>query len=190
MKRLFFILLSTCMVGISSAQDIIVKNDGSIIKAKVLELTDKQIKYKSHTNPDGPLYTINIDGVLSITYENGEKETFSNITIEDTKTQINNQGISDRTNKEDLKAKKDIAKAIKESRIADLKAKRKTAKIIVGVSTGIIFGGALIGGILTGSTILIIGAPVVAVLGGVINGLLTKNYDTQIEGIGGPIMEY
>lgn len=69
---LFFIL------GISlsiKAQDIIVKNDGSIIQGKVFEVNNSEIKYKKKSNLDGPLYCIDRCEIFSITYENGEKDT-------------------------------------------------------------------------------------------------------------------
>lgn len=163
------------MVESLSAQDIIVKKNGDIIKAKVLELNETQIKYKNYTNIDGPLYTINIGEVLSITYENGEKESFLN---------TDKEAIDDR--KEDnLKTKNqelsEVSDAVITSRIVDLKAKRKTTKIIVGVTTGILAGGALVGGIISGSAILIVAGPVIALIGGLVSGGLTKSYDEQID---------
>ncbi len=68
-----------CVVGTADAQDILVKKDGNIVKAKVMEITPTEIKYKRFSNPDGPLYTIEKNVVLSIVYENGEKELFENL---------------------------------------------------------------------------------------------------------------
>jgi len=59
------------------AQDIILKQDGSEIKAKVLEITDQQIKYKNFDFQNGPTRNINILEVFMITYENGQKEVFN-----------------------------------------------------------------------------------------------------------------
>jgi len=59
------------------AQDIILKQDGSEIKAKVLEITDQQIKYKDFDFQSGPTRNINIPEVFMITYENGQKEVFN-----------------------------------------------------------------------------------------------------------------
>lgn len=60
-------------------QDVIVKKDGTTILSKVIEITDySKVKYKKWTNQEGPLYTIAIDDILSINYENGEKEDFGN----------------------------------------------------------------------------------------------------------------
>ncbi len=74
MKRFvlqFVILLSA--IG-AYAQDVIVMKNGDIIQSKVQEITSTEIKYKKFSNLDGPIYTIEKTTVLSINYENGEKE--------------------------------------------------------------------------------------------------------------------
>ena len=53
------------------------EKDGSEIKAKVLEITDKEIKYKNFDFQNGPTRYISISEVFMITYENGQKEVFS-----------------------------------------------------------------------------------------------------------------
>ena len=77
MKKLLF-LLSIVSLNVS-AQDIIVKKDGSTIMSKVLEVNQNEIKYKKHSNQNGPIYTISKSDILSINYENGEKDVFGNI---------------------------------------------------------------------------------------------------------------
>lgn len=68
---MFFCFSSTIM-----AQDIIVKKDGSTIKAKVEKITDMVVEYKKFTNLTGPTYTVKIEELLSINYENGERDVF------------------------------------------------------------------------------------------------------------------
>ena len=76
-KVLFFgILLSVAIA--TRAQDIIVLHDGSTILSKVLEVNSDNIKYKKFSNLTGPTYTINKSELLSINYENGEKDSFVN----------------------------------------------------------------------------------------------------------------
>ncbi len=58
------------------AQDIIVLRDGDIIQSKVQEITPTEVKYKKYSNLEGPLYTIEKSTVLSINYENGDKDKF------------------------------------------------------------------------------------------------------------------
>lgn len=78
MKKLFSILLCLCVSMIAMAQDVIVKKDGSTIISKVLEISDAQIKYKTHDNQNGPTYTISSSEVLRINYPNGSSYTPSN----------------------------------------------------------------------------------------------------------------
>lgn len=67
------LLASTLSV---SAQDVIVKKDGSIILSKVIEIGTTEVKYKKWNNQNGPNYTISKSDVQAINYENGEKESF------------------------------------------------------------------------------------------------------------------
>lgn len=60
------------------ADDIIVLNTGDIIRASVLEIGTSEIKYKKSSNINGPTYTILKNDVLSIIYDNGDKDSFEN----------------------------------------------------------------------------------------------------------------
>lgn len=75
----FKILFILCILVslIAKAQDILSLKNGDIIKAVVSEINQTEIKYKKSSNPNGPLYTIDKTDVLSILYENGEKELFN-----------------------------------------------------------------------------------------------------------------
>lgn len=76
MKKLilFFLLLAVIDVY---GQDVIVLKDGSTILSKILEVGTKEIRYKKYSNQDGPLYSISKTDVLSINYQNGEKDLFT-----------------------------------------------------------------------------------------------------------------
>ena len=78
MKRHLFFLLLVALSASTYAQDVIVKKDGSTILSKVLEIGSTEVKYKKQSNLDGPTYTLSTADILSINYENGEKETFEN----------------------------------------------------------------------------------------------------------------
>lgn len=80
LKKLTATLFLLCVVGMASAQDVIVKKDQSTVMSKVLEITSTEIKYKKWNNLDGPTYSINRSEVLSINYENGEVEKFTGST--------------------------------------------------------------------------------------------------------------
>ena len=80
-KKELLILVAVIGLGITArSQDIILKKDASEIKAKVLEITDQQIKYKDFDFQDGPTRNINISEVFMVTYENGQKEVFNKLT--------------------------------------------------------------------------------------------------------------
>jgi hypothetical protein len=76
MKKLS--LLFTALLAASSvfAQDVIVTTDSQTIEAKVVEITDSQIRYHKFSNLDGPIFNISKSNVLRIAYENGETENF------------------------------------------------------------------------------------------------------------------
>lgn len=77
MNRFFSLLLTFNVAMCATAQDVLVKKDGSTILSKVIEISDTQVKYKKHSNIDGPTYIINVKELQSINYQNGEKELFN-----------------------------------------------------------------------------------------------------------------
>lgn len=85
-KRLILRLFSTalcCFISLLAfADDIIVLRNGDVINAKVIEVMPDVIKYRKTSSPDGPIYSIEIDKVLSIKYENGEVDKFTAATSE------------------------------------------------------------------------------------------------------------
>jgi len=60
------------------AQDIIIKSDGSEIKALVEEITYDFIKYKNFDQPEGPIRNIALIDVFMIIYKNGSREIIKN----------------------------------------------------------------------------------------------------------------
>ena len=76
-RGLLVTLILFCLVGTGMSQDVIAKKDQSTIMSKVLEITNTEIKYKKWNNQDGPTYSIDRSEVVSINYENGEVEKFS-----------------------------------------------------------------------------------------------------------------
>lgn len=61
-------------VNPDSLCDIILLKNGDDIKAKVLEISPIEIKYKKCLSPDGPLYIVKKLDVFMIKYSNGTKE--------------------------------------------------------------------------------------------------------------------
>jgi hypothetical protein len=77
-KSYLSVLLMMCLFSMKVlAQDIIVKNNKSEIRAKVLELSDTDIKYKKFENLEGPAYSIKKAEVFMIIYKNGQRETIT-----------------------------------------------------------------------------------------------------------------
>ena len=73
-------LAALCIAGsYASAQDLIVKKDGSVIQAKVTKIGTSEVEYKKWSNQNGPQYSIAVADILAINYQNGEKEMFENV---------------------------------------------------------------------------------------------------------------
>jgi hypothetical protein len=98
MKHLKLISLITFFMQQLSifAQDLIVKKDGTILKSKIIEVSDEQVKYKKADNPEGPLYSISIANITAINYENGSVEKFE----ENTKSPKINKQSEDEANED------------------------------------------------------------------------------------------
>lgn len=79
MKHLLFLMLFCCAVCVS-AQDVIVKKDGSTVVCRVLEVKSSEVVYKLWTERNGSSYIMDLSLVSSINYESGKKESFSDIT--------------------------------------------------------------------------------------------------------------
>lgn len=57
--------------------DIIVLNDGTKLDVILVEVADKQVKYKKANNTEGPLFVKEIANISSIIFANGEREDFT-----------------------------------------------------------------------------------------------------------------
>lgn len=78
MKKLFFSLLSLLFTTtLCFSQDVLTKKSGEDIKAKVLEVTSTEVKYKKFDNPNGPIFSVNKSDLIMVRYENGSKDMFN-----------------------------------------------------------------------------------------------------------------
>ena len=77
MKKLLVISLMMITCQHALPQDVIIKNGGNEIKAKVKEITEQSIKYKRYDHLEGPLRNISKREVFMIIYENGKTEKFA-----------------------------------------------------------------------------------------------------------------
>lgn len=80
MKRI--VLFAFCSMALLSAkaQDIIIFTSGEEVEAKVVEVSDTEVKYKTWSNQTGPTWVKKTSDIFMIRYENGTKQTFSTAT--------------------------------------------------------------------------------------------------------------
>jgi len=81
---LTFLIMIT-YISTSLSQDIIIKNDKTEIKSKVIEIHEEFIKYYLFEYLDGPIRNIRISDVFMIIYADGTREKFTNKNVENTK---------------------------------------------------------------------------------------------------------
>ena len=79
MKHLLILLFFLCSMSVS-AQDVIVKKDGSTIVCRVVELTESEIVYKKWSDMKGPSYVMERSAASAINYQNGKKVNLSQAT--------------------------------------------------------------------------------------------------------------
>ena len=79
MKQLLVMFFLLCSATIF-AQDVIVKNDGSTVVCRIVELTSSEIIYKKWSDLDGSNYVMNRTDASAINYENGKKVSLSEAT--------------------------------------------------------------------------------------------------------------
>ena len=84
MKQILFLaLLFVCLSA--KAQDVITTRKGTVIQAKVTEVTPSEVKYKRFDNLDGPNYTAKKSEIASIVYKNGTIDAFEEADTADEK---------------------------------------------------------------------------------------------------------
>lgn len=79
--KLILICVLSGLCGNAFAQDIIHTIDGRSIEAKVLEINDDDILYKTFDNQDGPDYRMSVGRVARIVFQNGTQRSFAPSTI-------------------------------------------------------------------------------------------------------------
>lgn len=79
MKQLLVFLFLLCTASVS-AQDVIVKKDGSTIVCRIVELSSSEITYKKWSDLNGSNYVMDRSLASAINYENGKKVNLSEST--------------------------------------------------------------------------------------------------------------
>jgi len=79
MNRMYIFIFYLLLIGtaITNAQDLVILRDGTIIEAKVTEISQTDIKYMCFDHLDGPVIVIPRTQVLVIRYENGTDQVIS-----------------------------------------------------------------------------------------------------------------
>ncbi|MDR1526367.1 MAG: hypothetical protein LBS46_01695 [Dysgonamonadaceae bacterium] len=137
MKRyLFFTLfVLSFMLGIA-AQDIILKTDGTEVRAKITDVSDSEVRYKKHGNLSGPAYVLPASEIFMITYENGEKDVFDRINSEISIRHINKPSDKPAPAARPAAPKYATANAVAKNEAAPSKATTPTAKRVQTANTG------------------------------------------------------
>lgn len=76
MKKLILILTAVLISTAMYAQDRIYKRNGEILEAKVTEIGDFEIKYKSWDNQEGPTYVVETNKIKKILFATGDVKIF------------------------------------------------------------------------------------------------------------------
>lgn len=76
LKRVFTCSWAVLFVVFACAQDIIITSDAKKIEAKVLEISETEIRYKEADDLEGPTYVISVPKVSSIVLSSGKVKVF------------------------------------------------------------------------------------------------------------------
>lgn len=88
MKKIIVILiLTTCGISNSIAQDVIYKKDNTKIECKIIKLTDSEIEYTKKEQPNGPVRVTSLSKIHQVIYEDGTFEIFTQSTGHDEQVQ-------------------------------------------------------------------------------------------------------
>lgn len=78
MKKLILTLfLLAGLFASAAAQDIIRTKDGRTIEAKIVSVNDASLTYKRFNNPNGPTFSMALNQIESIQYENGTGDVYA-----------------------------------------------------------------------------------------------------------------
>jgi len=76
-KVLALVVLFSSFVS-AFCQDVIITRDEKKIEAKILEISDAEIKYKEQSNLEGPTFIMKTNKIVSILFSNGTVRNFTN----------------------------------------------------------------------------------------------------------------
>lgn len=94
-----FVLLFLLFTISASAQDVIVKRNGSTILCRIVEVNSTEIIYKKWSDLNGSNYVMERTDATSINYENGKRDTLSEPGINQYAPNNQNQGFQQMNDK-------------------------------------------------------------------------------------------
>lgn len=69
-------LIAVTFCSFAFSQDYIVRRNGTKIEAQVIEISDTEIRYRLHSQPNGPIRIVMVRDVEEIIYEDGQFDKF------------------------------------------------------------------------------------------------------------------
>ena len=79
----FLILAIFLTCSIIRAQDKITLKNGDELNAKVMEINDREVKFKMKGEENGPTRILSLNDIFSIVYSSGKKEMFNSNTVQE-----------------------------------------------------------------------------------------------------------
>jgi len=79
-KNLTLITILLAMSVSVSAQDIITLRNGDEVRARIVEISNTELRFRLYEHPAGPVRVTPISEVFAITYEDGTREVFNPLT--------------------------------------------------------------------------------------------------------------
>lgn len=77
MKKSFLFMLFVALCNMLQAKDLIVTTDKESIDAKIIEVSDEEVKYKKLNNLNGPTFVLKTSKIYTVVYENGDVQVFT-----------------------------------------------------------------------------------------------------------------
>ena len=124
MKKLLLGITIILVPLLVNSQDRIIKTDKTVITVKIIEIGDVTVKYKSFSNQEGPLFTINISTVHKIILENGDEFEYSPMIGASTQTSSNAQ-IQTKSSVVPANNSSSVSQTDASTRLNDLNTKRQ-----------------------------------------------------------------
>lgn len=87
MKTVSITLVALSFINSVYAQDVITKNDSSLVKAHIIEINPREVKYKLFNYPDGPMISVNRESIAYVTFKSGVVERFTKPEVKISQTQ-------------------------------------------------------------------------------------------------------